>query len=143
LDDAVLKYYRQLLKTGFRNIGSWEEPSILLNTVGSRTRVCMGARGFMRIYINVKEEVIESVKYMCSCDPTANVAVEIFCDLIKGKTLDVASVITIDMFSQAVEGPSEDLRKSAAGLIEIFHSGIEKYRSASQDNSYTVMDVGR
>jgi len=41
---------------------------------------------FMQLYINVINNRIDDIKYMCQCDPTANVAVEILCALLKGKT---------------------------------------------------------
>lgn len=127
-----MKAYRGLIKANFPNVGSFESPSIFLDSVPSRTRICIGTRGYMRIYIKVKSGLIEDIRYLCSCDPTANVAVEVMCNLVRGKTLDVAAGITQDMFLKAMVGPSEDLRKSAAGLIELLNEGIKKYRSETQ-----------
>jgi NifU-like protein involved in Fe-S cluster formation len=127
LDEAVMKYYRQLIKGGFKNAGSYEKPSIFLDTVGVRGRLCVGSRGYMRVYINVEDGMISGIKYMCSCDPTANVTVEILCDLLTGRTLDEAAALTTDMFLQRLDGPSEELRKRAEVLIEVLNNGIKLY----------------
>ena len=62
------------------------------------------------------------------CDPTANVAVEIMCGLVKGKTIEEVKAITEDLFIQAIGGESEDLRKRAKGLLELLNIGIKRYQ---------------
>jgi hypothetical protein len=42
MDEQVIKYYRRLLKTGFDHVGSLENPSIFLDSVGEKIRVCGG-----------------------------------------------------------------------------------------------------
>ena len=39
------------------------------------------------LYPVVDDDRINDIKYLCSCEPTANVAVEVLCTLVKGKTL--------------------------------------------------------
>ena len=129
MDKAIIQYYRRILKSGFKNAGSYEDASILLNTAASGVRVCGGSGGYIHIYIKVKNEVIEGIKYLCSCDPAANVAVEILCDLLPGKTLAEAAALTEDMFLEAIDGPSEDLRQKAGALIKNLNGGIEQYRT--------------
>jgi NifU-like protein involved in Fe-S cluster formation len=128
LDEAVMKYYRRVIKGGFKNAGSYENPSIFLDTVGVRGRLCVGSRGYMRIYVSVKHGVISGIKYMCSCDPTANVTVEILCELVTGKALEEAASLTPDMFLRALDGPSAELGKRAEALIEVLNGGIKLYQ---------------
>jgi len=128
LDEAIVKNYRRLVRDGFKNAGSYENPSILLSTIASGIRICGGAGGYIRIYLDISDGAIEGARYLCSCDPTSNVAVEIFCDLLSGKTLEEAAALTEGMFLQALDGPSNDLRKKARALIKILNDGIKQYR---------------
>ena len=66
--------YRKLLRTGFEHAGSFENASIFLDTVGEKVRICGSTSDFMQLYINVVNNTIDDIKYMCVCDPTANVA---------------------------------------------------------------------
>ncbi len=130
MDSGVMERYRQLIRAGFKNAGSFESPSIYLNTVAAHTKVCLGANGYIRIYINIRDGIVQDVKYLCSCDPVANVVVETFCGLARGKTLEAASAITPEMFAQAVGEDSEDLRKSAAALLKLWSDGVRQYLAA-------------
>ena len=113
MDEAVIKYYRKLLRTRFEYAGSFENPSIFLDTVGEKVRICNHTSDFMHLYINVVNNIIDDIKYMCVCDPTANVAIEILCTLVKGKTLDEAAAITEQAFFQFLGSDSEELQKKA------------------------------
>jgi NifU-like protein involved in Fe-S cluster formation len=129
MDEQVIKYYRRLLRTGFEHAGSLENPSIFLDSVGERIRVCGGVGNYMHIYINIREGVIDDMKYMCLCDPTANVVVEILCTLIKGKTVEAARGITEESFSKALGSTGEEFLKKARGVIELLNRGLTRYRS--------------
>ena len=86
MEEAVIKYYRKLINTGFEHSGSLENPSIFLdNTMGNRILICGNMSDFMQIYINVVNDRIDDIKYKCSCNPTANVTVEVLCTLVKGR----------------------------------------------------------
>ena len=98
MDEAVIRYYRKLLRTRFEYAGSFENPSIFLDSVGEKVLICGSTGDFMHLYINIANNTINDIKYMCVCDPTANVAIEILCTLIKGKTLDKAASITEQAF---------------------------------------------
>ena len=88
MDELVVKYYRRLCRTGFEHTGELENPAIFLDTVGEKIRICSHvSHAYMHIYINIRDGIIDDVKYLCTCDPTANVVVEILCNLIKGKTI--------------------------------------------------------
>ncbi|MDQ1279872.1 MAG: NifU protein [Thermoproteota archaeon] len=137
MDEAVIKYYRRLLRTGFENAGSFNNPSIFLDSYEEGTSMFCGlaAEGNMNIFINIKNDTIDTIKYLCICDPTGNVAVEILCNLVKGKTLEKATDITEELFFQATEGKSEDLQKKATGLLELLRKGISRYQTNISKNS--------
>jgi NifU-like protein involved in Fe-S cluster formation len=124
-----MEYYRKIIRSGFKNAGSFENPSIYLNTFTSRTKVCQNLSGYMRISLKVENNIITDAKYLCSCDPAGNVAVEIFCDLIKGKTIKEASTLKPEAFFAALGEPSEELGKSANALIELLNEGVTKFRA--------------
>jgi NifU-like protein involved in Fe-S cluster formation len=127
VDEAVIKYYRNLLRTGFKHAGSFNNPSVFLESVGEG-RVCGRAGDYMRIFITVTNGRIDDIKYLCTCDPTANVAVEILCSLMKDKSLDEVQALTEDSILQAFGTESEDLRKKAKDLLEFLNEGLAKYQ---------------
>ena len=127
MDEAVIKYYRKLLRTGFQNTGSFDAPSLFLESVGDG-RVCGHAGDYMHIYINVINGKIDGIKYLCTCDPTANVAVETLCNLAKGKSIDEVQAITEDSLLQTVGSRGEDLRNKARGLLELLNQGLREFQ---------------
>jgi NifU-like protein involved in Fe-S cluster formation len=136
MDELVVKFYRRLCREGFQHTGSLENPSIFLDTVGEKIRICSHvSHAYMHIYINVRDGAIEDVKYLCTCDPTANVVVEIMCSLIKGKNLDEVEALTEADFSQALGGGEGEFLKKARGTIELLHRGIKRYRGIGVDKT--------
>jgi NifU-like protein involved in Fe-S cluster formation len=130
MDELVIKYYRRLLKNGFEHAGSMENPSIFLDSIGEKIRICgSSTRNFMHIYINIVNGAIAEVKYLCTCDPTANVVIEILCSLLRGKTLEEAEAITEDSFSSALGSRGEDFLKKSRGILELLHRGLARYKS--------------
>ena len=123
MDEAVIKHYRRLLRTGFENAGSFDNPSVFLEAVGDG-RVCGHAGDYMHIFINVLNDRIDDMKYLCTCDPAANVAVEMLCTLAKGKRLDEARAITEDSLLQRVGSTSEELRNKTRALLELFNNAL-------------------
>jgi len=123
VDEAVIKHYRRLLRTGFENAGSFDNPSVFLEAVGDG-RVCGHAGDYMHIFINVLNDRIDDMKYLCTCDPAANVAVEMLCTLAKGKRLDEARAITEDSLLQRVGSTSGELRNKTRALLELFNNGL-------------------
>jgi NifU-like protein involved in Fe-S cluster formation len=83
----------------------------------------------MQLYINVVNNKIDDIKYTCSCDPTANVAVEILCTLVKGRTLDEAANIPEQAVYQFLGSDGEDLQKKVKGLKELLNIGISRYKA--------------
>ncbi len=135
MDEVLVKYYRKLIKSGFKHAGSLEVPSVFLNSVEENVPICSSAaRRFIHVFINIKKDTIEDIKYLCLCDPTANVAVEILCSLVRGKSIEEARAITAEDFSRELGGESEALRKAADGLLEILHRGFSRYEAAKGDS---------
>jgi len=135
MDEAVIKYYRKLLRTRFQYAGSFENPSIYLDSIVSKVRICNHTADFMRLYVNVNNDTIDDIKYMCVCDPTANVAIEILCGLVKGKTLSEVASVTEKAFFQFLGTEDEEFAKKAKGLLELLNSGITQYKSQPTSNT--------
>ena len=129
MDQAVIKYYRRLLRTGFENAGTIENPTILLDPVaeGNR-RICGRPADYLKIFINIRNGSIETIKYLCLCDPTVNVAVEALCDLLKGKTLEEAASIKEEAILEAVGSNADELRKKANALLEVLNRGLVRFQ---------------
>ncbi len=132
MDQAVIKYYRRLLRTGFENAGTIENPSILLDPVseGNR-RICGRPADYLKVYLNIRDGAIEAIKYLCLCDPTVNVAVEAMCNLLKGKTIDEASSIKEDAILASIGSDADELRTKANALLEVLNAGLARYRNSS------------
>jgi NifU-like protein involved in Fe-S cluster formation len=129
MDQAVIQYYRKLLKEGFTHAGSLDNPSIMLDSVGEKIRICGHAgRNYVHIFINVSGDRIEEIKYLCTCDPTANVVVELLCILIKDKTLGDAKALSTDDFLNELESEGREFLRSVEGIIELLHKGIQRYQ---------------
>jgi NifU-like protein involved in Fe-S cluster formation len=129
MDEVVVKYYRQMCRTGFEHAGSLENPSVFLDTIGEKIRICSHvSHAYMHIFINISQGVIDDVKYLCTCDPTANVVVEILCSLIKGETLEEAEALTEKSFTGMLGGGGEEFLKKVKGIIELLHRGLGRYR---------------
>jgi NifU-like protein involved in Fe-S cluster formation len=128
MDEQVIKYYRKLLKHGFPHAGKLESPSIVLDTVGENIRICgHTSQNYMLIYIGLACEKIKDIKYLCTCEPTANVVVEILCTLVKGKTLFEAAQVSADDFLRELENTGEAFLEKAKGIVELLRRGIRRY----------------
>jgi NifU-like protein involved in Fe-S cluster formation len=126
MDQAVIRYYRQLLKTGFKHAGSLEKPSIFLDTVSENIPICGNIGDYLYLFVNVSNGLIEEIKYLCTCDPTSNVAIEILCILVRGKTIEEAKAITKESFFDLLESQGEELGNKAEGLIELLNRGLAR-----------------
>ncbi len=130
MDEAVVKFYRKLLREGFEHAGSCENPSIFLDSVTERIPVCgQVGRDYLHLFIKIQDGKIADIKYLCTCDPTANVTFEILCTLIKGKSLEEAKALTEASFTQNLGTGGEEFVKKAKGVIELLNRGIKRYES--------------
>jgi NifU-like protein involved in Fe-S cluster formation len=132
VNQAIIKYYRQLLKDDFPYSGPIENASISVEAVGEKMVHCGNAGNYMRLHFNVADGRIADIRYLCSCEPVANVVIEILCDLVKGKTLNEAAATREEMLYERIgcdgrNGCNDDeLRLKTRGLIELLKEGIGK-----------------
>jgi hypothetical protein len=132
MDEFVIKYYRKLLRYGFLHSGCLENPSIFLDTVGEKIRICGHTHhNYLHLFINIKERRIDQIKYLCVCDPTANVVVEVLCVVAENKTLEEASALTPEIFCSEIGGGNEDFLKKARAILELFNRGLDRYNAVS------------
>jgi NifU-like protein involved in Fe-S cluster formation len=128
MDQLVTKYYRNLLRNGFKYNGSLDNPSIFLDSVGEKIRVCGGnISNYLHIFIRIKGDMIDDIKYLCVCDPAANVVVELLCSMVIGKGISEAQEITVNDFSKTLESNDDDFLKKAGGIIELMNRGINRF----------------
>ena len=129
MDELVIKYYRQLLRGGFPHVGKIEDPTVFIDSIGERIQVCGSiARAYMHIYITIRNGVIEQMKYLCTCDPTANVAIEILCTLVEGKPVGEINNVTPEMFTGILSSTGEDFLKRAGDMTNLLLQGLQHYR---------------
>lgn len=126
MNQAVLAYYRQLLKDNFPHSGELENPSIFAEAVGKEMIHCSDGN-YMQLYLQVSDGRITDIKYLCICEPAANVAVEILCRLLKGRELDEAAALTEKEISEALGTSDEEFQEKAAGILELLKAGLYEY----------------
>jgi len=132
MDEAVIRMYRRLAQTGFEHAGSLDNPSIFLNTQAEGVALCGQAGGdYMNIYVNISGGVIDDIRYLCMCDPTANVVVEILCGLVKGKTIEQAKTLTKEPFFKAIGSEGEIVAEKVMGILELLNRGIKRFEAGT------------
>jgi NifU-like protein involved in Fe-S cluster formation len=129
MEEAVIKYYRQLLKSDFENSGAIENASIFVQAVGEKMVHCGNTGNYMQLYLNVVDNTINEIRYLCSCEPTANVAVEVLCTVAKGKSLDEAASLSEQSFYQRIGCEGDELKLKVRGLLEMLKEGISGYKA--------------
>jgi hypothetical protein len=128
MDELVIKYYRTLLRQGFPHVGKLDDPDIFIDSIGEKIQVCGSiGRAYMHIYISVKQDTFDSIRYLCTCDPTANVVIEILCSLVEKQPLDTVARLTPDDFSRVLGSTTDEFRNRAGNTISLLASGISKY----------------
>jgi NifU-like protein involved in Fe-S cluster formation len=130
MDEAVIRYYRRLLREDFPHAGEIKLPTIFVEAIGERMIHCGNTGNYMQLYLQVADRRIADIKYLCACEPVANVAVEVLCTFVQGKTLDEATGLTEEAFYQFLGCRSDDLRQKVRGLLELLNEGITRYRDA-------------
>jgi NifU-like protein involved in Fe-S cluster formation len=128
MDEVVATRYRALMKEGFKNAGSFENPTMFIDTKAEGVSICgQGGQDYMNIYVMVDDGVIQDMKYLCSCDPTANVVVEALCELTKGLTLDQAKNLTKEQFFDAIGSDGGTVRRKVWGTIELLNRVFNRF----------------
>lgn len=135
MDEIVAERYRQLMQTGFEHAGTLDNPTMLIDTKAEGISICGQAnRDYMNIYIKTSDGVITEIKYLCSCDPTANVVVEVLCNLAKGKTLKEAKALTREDFFRAIGSDGGGVRRKVWGIIELLNNVINRYETRTRES---------
>ena len=128
MDKLVIQKYRQLLREGFAYAGKLENPDVFIDSIGEKIQVCGSiGRAYMHIYIFIKDGIIEKIRYLCTCDPVANVVIEILCSLAEGKHYTEVMKLTPEDFSRVLGSESEEFLKRAAATIELVSRGLQRY----------------
>jgi NifU-like protein involved in Fe-S cluster formation len=127
MDEAIVKKYRALLTQDFPNSGQIDQPSIFVEAVGERLINCGNTGNYMQLFMRISKDRIVEIKYLCSCEPVANVAVEVMCDLVRGKTLAEAENIPESAFYETLGTRNEKLSLKVHGLIELLNEGVERF----------------
>ncbi|MCG9968759.1 iron-sulfur cluster assembly scaffold protein [Pelotomaculum terephthalicicum JT] len=133
MHENIIAYNQRLIKTGSEYTGRLENPSIFLRTLGDVSAACGASTDdFMDLYIQVVNNLISDIKYQCIGDPTTNVAIEILCTLLKGKTLDEAALIKEDAFSRILGCEDEGMQEKAKFLLELLNEEILRYKTQAE-----------
>lgn len=128
MDEAVSALYRKLMQEGFKNAGEIENPTMFIDSKAEGVSICgQGKTDFMNIYIQVKDREITDVRYLCSCDPTANVVIEVLCNLAKGLSIEKAKDINKDQFYEIIGSSHGPIRQKVWGAIELLNRVIKRY----------------
>ena len=140
MDEVIIKFYRRLLKEDFPNAGALDNAAVFVEAVGEKLIHCGNTGNYMQLYIQVVSHHISNIKYLCSCEPEANIAVEILCTLVKGRTLDEATSITEDAFYQFLGTRGEKLSQKVRGLLELLNEGIAHHQAQTGAKELIVKD---
>ena len=138
MDDVVALRYRELAQLGFPNAGSLDAPTMFIDTKAEGVTICgQGGQDYMNIYIGVSEGRIASIKYLCMCDPAANVVVETLCSLGLGKTLEEAKALTKEQFFEAIGSDGGTVHRKVWGTIELLNRVINRWEMSQRQEGRT------
>ncbi|HNW94666.1 MAG TPA: iron-sulfur cluster assembly scaffold protein [Anaerolineaceae bacterium] len=143
MDEIVIRQYRQLLRQDFPHSGELKNPSVFVEAVGENLIHCGNTGNFMQLYLKIEQERISVMTYLCSCEPTANVAVEALCEMAQGKTLGEAEKISCEDLLQAVGSKDEELGLKSAGLLALLGQAIREYQQGNAGGGGQASDPGR
>lgn len=129
MDQVITQYYRRLLREDFPNAGELVNPTVFIEAVGGEMINCGNIGNYIQLYLQVIDDRITEITYICVCEPAANVAVEVLCDLARGKTLAEAENLQEESFYQIIGSRAEDLHLKVEGLLKLLKDGIDKYQT--------------
>jgi len=131
MDDAVIQYYRRLLREDFPYAGEIEQPTVFVEAIGEKMIHCGNTGNYMQLYLHVADDRVVAIRYLCSCEPAANVAVEVLCGITQGKSLNEAAALNEGPFYQLVGSWDEEFAKKVRGILSLLSEGISHYRGAN------------
>ncbi len=99
-----------------------------MEAIGEEMINC-GDGNYMQLYLRLTGRRITDIRYLCVCEPVANVAVEILCLLVKGKTLDEAAGLGEEPFYRFLGSRDEEFHMKVVGLLELLRKGIAGYHN--------------
>ncbi len=127
MDEKVAARYRQLVQTGFAYAGSIAQPTLIIDTRTEGISLCAQAgKDYMNIYFKVHNQAFADIRYLCSCDPTANVIIEAFCNLVIGKTFQEARELTKEDFFLAIGSDGGGVRQKIWNTMELLNRVINR-----------------
>ncbi len=130
MTEALTTYFRKLWSTdGFVHAGTLENASITLENLGEISPVCGNPDDYMALYVCVSGNVIDDIRYVCLNDPANNVALEMLCALVKGKTLDEVAAVSDDAFCRLLGAEDPLLREKGRVLLKELNNKILEYRT--------------
>lgn len=97
--DAVMDHFRRP-----RNVGELDDAD------GVGTAGAESCGDVMRIWIRVRDERIEGIRFKCRGCPTAIACGSVVTELAKGRHIDDADAVTADTVETALGGLSDDKR---------------------------------
>ncbi len=111
-----------------RNVGELDNPSGV-GEVGN-----MKCGDIMKIYIKVKDDVIEDIKFLTFGCGAAIASSSVLTEMVKGKTLQEAEAISNQHVADELEGlPPAKLHCSNLAA-DALHNAIEDYKSKAASN---------
>jgi NifU-like protein involved in Fe-S cluster formation len=136
MDEIITEKYRKLMQEGFKNAGQVENPTMFIDTKAEGVSICgQGSQDYMNIYIRVTDSVISDIKYLCMCDPTANVVVETLCVLASGKTIDEAKALTKEQFFEIIGSSGGNVYRKVWGTIELLNRVIKRWEVKQEEKN--------
>jgi NifU-like protein involved in Fe-S cluster formation len=132
MNEVVTSRYRELMQAGFPNAGKIERPTVFVDPKAEGFSICgNGSRDYMNLYMSIDGETITEIKYLCSCDPTANVVVEVLCNLARGKTLDQAKSLTREAFFETIGTDSAIVARKVWSIVDLLNTVIKRYEAGT------------
>jgi NifU-like protein involved in Fe-S cluster formation len=130
MDEKAIQFYRKITREGYQYSGTIDNPSIFLDSAGEKIPLCSKAvDSYVNIYIKIKNDIIDAVKYRHVGRPMSNVVAEIFCALLSGKTVKEAVNLTAQDFSDYLGTNDEEYKEASNSMIKLLHIGLDRYKT--------------
>jgi NifU-like protein involved in Fe-S cluster formation len=138
MDAKVIQFYRKITREGYQFSGTINNPSIFLDSSGEKIPLCSkSVDSYINIYIKIKDDILEEVKYRHVGRPMSNVVAEIFCALLNGITIEKAVGLTARDFSDYLGTDDEEYLEASNSMIILLHIGLDRFKSKNQPPTHT------
>lgn len=139
MDEAIIKFYRRLLKEEFPNSGEIQHPTVFIEAVGEKLINCGNTGNYMQLYLRILGDTITEIKYLCSCEPVANVAVEVLCTLVTGKPIANALQLNEEHFFQFLGSSEEKFQEKVQGELQLLEEALGRLTSLENGEANSHM----